>query len=49
MNSAERAEILKAITPAKNPDWRPTEEPVTLRNNKSASEILLEMRREERY
>ena len=49
MNSDEREEILKAITLAKNPDWRPTNEPVTLRNNKTATEILLEMRREERF
>jgi hypothetical protein len=49
MNSDEREEILKAIAPAKNPDWRPTEEPVTLRNKKTATEILLEMRREERF
>jgi hypothetical protein len=49
MNSDEPEEILKAITPAKNPDWRPTKEPVTLRNNKTATEILLEMRLEERF
>ena len=42
-------EILKAITPASNPDWRPTEEPVTLSNNKSASATLLDLRSEERY
>jgi|LauGreDrversion4_1035100.scaffolds.fasta_scaffold3282828_1 hypothetical protein len=49
MDSQKREEILKAITPASNPDWRPTDEPVTLSNNKSASEELLESRSEERY
>ena len=49
MDSNKLDEILKAITPASNPDWRPTEEPVTLSNNKSASETLLELRSEERY
>ena len=49
MDSHKRDEILKAITPASNPDWRPTEQPVTLSNNKSASETLLELRSEERY
>jgi hypothetical protein len=49
MDSQKREEILKAIAPATNPDWRPTEEPVTLSNNKSASEDLLESRSKERY
>jgi hypothetical protein len=49
MDAHKLDEILKAITPASNPDWRPMKEPVTLRNNKTATEILLEMRREERF
>ena len=49
MDSHKRDEILKAITPASNPDWRPTDEPVTLSNNKSASQTLLDLRSEERY
>jgi hypothetical protein len=49
MDAHKLNEILKAITPANNPVWRPTEEPVTLSSNKSASETLLELRSEERY
>ena len=37
------------ITPASNPEWRPTKSPVKLKGTKSASQVLMEMRAEARY
>lgn len=37
------------ITPAINPEWRPTKSPVKLKGTKSASQLLMEMRAEARY
>jgi antitoxin (DNA-binding transcriptional repressor) of toxin-antitoxin stability system len=37
------------IKPAVNPDWRPTKNPVKITGSKTSTEILMEMRAEERY
>jgi prevent-host-death family protein len=37
------------IKPARNPDWRPTKNPVKIIGKKTSTEILMEMRAEERY
>lgn len=37
------------ITPAVNPDWRPTTNPIKIKGNKSSTDVLLELRAEERY
>jgi prevent-host-death family protein len=37
------------IKPARNPDWRPTKNPAKIIGKKSSTEILMEMRAEERY
>ena len=37
------------IKPAANPDWRPTKNPVKITGSKTSTEILMEMRAEERY
>jgi len=37
------------ITPAKNPDWRPTKFPAKVKGSKTSTEVLMEMRAEERY
>lgn len=37
------------ITPAVNTDWRPTKNPIKIKGNKSSTELLMELRAEERY
>jgi len=37
------------IIPAENPDWRPTSQPIKVKGNKSSTQVLMEMRAEERY
>lgn len=37
------------IRPAENPDWRPTKNPVKITGSKTSTEVLMEMRAEERY
>ena len=37
------------ITPAVNSDWRPTKNPIKIKGNKTSTEVLLELRAEERY
>ena len=37
------------IKPAENPDWRPTKNPVKITGSKPSTEVLMEMRAEERY
>jgi len=37
------------ITPAVNTDWRPTKNPLKIKGNKSSTEVLMELRAEERY
>jgi prevent-host-death family protein len=37
------------ITPASNPEWRPTKSPAKLKGTRSASQVLLDMRAEARY
>lgn len=37
------------IQPAENPDWRPTKNPVKITGSKTSTEVLMEMRAEERY
>ena len=37
------------ITPAENPNWRPTRNPIRIKNNKTSTEVLMELREEERY
>ncbi len=37
------------IIPAKNPDWRPTLTPIKIKGNKTSTEVLMELRAEERY
>ena len=37
------------IKPAENPDWRPTKNPVKITGSKTSTEVLMEMRAEERY
>jgi prevent-host-death family protein len=37
------------IKPARNPDWRPTKNPAKILGKKTSTDILMEMRAEERY
>ena len=37
------------ITPAENPNWRPTRNPIKIKSNKTSTEVLMELRAEERY
>jgi prevent-host-death family protein len=37
------------ITPAINSDWRPTKNPIKIKGNKTSTEVLMELRAEERY
>jgi prevent-host-death family protein len=37
------------ITPAENPNWRPTKNPIKIKSNKTSTEVLMELRAEERY
>ena len=37
------------ITLPQNIDWRPTKNPIIISGGKTATEVLLEMRAEERY
>jgi prevent-host-death family protein len=37
------------IIPAVNSDWRPTKNPIKIKGNKTSTEVLLELRAEERY
>jgi prevent-host-death family protein len=37
------------IIPAVNSDWRPTKNPIKIKGNKTSTEVLLELRSEERY
>jgi|GEM_PF-319499 prevent-host-death family protein len=37
------------ITPAVNSDWRPTKNPIKIKGNKTSTEVLMELRAEERY
>jgi len=37
------------IAPAVNPDWRPTTNPIKIKGNKSSTDVLMELRAEERY
>ena len=37
------------IMPAVNSDWRPTKNPIKIKGNKTSTEVLLELRAEERY
>ncbi len=37
------------IKSAENPDWRPTKNPVKITGSKTSTEVLMEMRAEERY
>ena len=37
------------IKPARNPNWRPTKNPAKIIGKKTSTEILMEMRAEERY
>ena len=37
------------IVPAVNPDWRPTTNPIKIKGNKSSTDVLMELRAEERY
>jgi len=37
------------IVPASNPDWRPTTNPIKIKGNKSSTDVLMELRAEERY
>lgn len=37
------------IIPAVNSDWRPTKNPIKIKGNKSSTEVLMELRAEERY
>jgi prevent-host-death family protein len=37
------------IKPARNPDWRPTKNPAKIIGKKTSTDILMEMRAEERY
>ena len=37
------------IKPARNPNWQPTKNPVKITGNKTSTEVLMEMRAEERY
>ena len=37
------------IKPARNPDWRPTKNPAKIIGKKISTDILMEMRAEERY
>ena len=37
------------IKPAENPEWRPTKNPVKITGSKTSTEVLMEMRAEERY
>ena len=37
------------IIPAINPDWRPTKNPIKIKGNKTSTDVLMELRAEERY
>lgn len=37
------------IVPERNTDWKPSEKPIELMSKKPASEVLIEMRKQERY
>lgn len=37
------------ITPAINSDWRPTKNPIQIEGSKGSTELLMELRAEERY
>lgn len=37
------------IIPAENPDWRPTTKPGKVKGNKTSTQVLMELRAEERY
>ena len=37
------------IIPAKNPNWRPTKNPIKIKGDKTSTEVLMEIRAEERY
>jgi prevent-host-death family protein len=37
------------IIPAVNSNWRPTKNPIKIKGNKTSTEVLLELRSEERY
>ena len=37
------------IIPAVNSDWRPTKNPIKIKGNKTSTEVLMELRAEERY
>lgn len=37
------------ITRAENPDWRPTSKPGKVKGNKTSTQVLMELRAEERY
>jgi len=37
------------ITPAENPNWRPSGNPIKIKSNKTSTEVLMELRAEERY
>ena len=37
------------IVPAENPDWRPTSKPIKVKGNKTSTQVLIELRAEERY
>jgi prevent-host-death family protein len=37
------------LKPAEKPDWRPTNTPVKITGSKTSTEVLMEMRAEERY
>jgi prevent-host-death family protein len=37
------------ITPAVNSDWRPTKNPIKIKGSKTSTEVLMELRAEERY
>ena len=37
------------IIPAKNPNWQPTKNPIKIKGDKTSTEVLMEIRAEERY
>ena len=37
------------ITPAENPEWQPTNKPTKIKGSKTSTQVLLELRAEERY
>jgi prevent-host-death family protein len=37
------------IVRAENPDWRPTTKPIKIKGNKTSTQVLMELRAEERY